>query len=196
MFSVAYKNAGHGGLVLPWLFWLVAIPVIAYIVFGDAPEGLVLDRQALAQGEYWRLITGHWVHSDIEHAIWNVLAMALLVHLTARDAWWAFLGAFLLAMFSINVWFLAINSTLLFYCGLSGILNAAFVIALESLWRQTGSRLVWLIGLAAVAKMLFELTLGYSLFTQTAWQSVPQAHVIGFLSGLGMLGLRRLLVNR
>ena len=55
----------------------VAFAVIASLVPGVA-EALQYDRQAVAQGAWWRIVSGHFVHWSGEHLFWDVLALGLL----------------------------------------------------------------------------------------------------------------------
>src|ERR1700745_2647345 len=43
------------------------------------------DRDAIIDGQWWRLLTAHVVHLDLEHATLNGLGLALLWALFARD---------------------------------------------------------------------------------------------------------------
>src|ERR671925_423667 len=46
---------------------------------------LSYDREALAAGQWWRLLTAHLIHLDIRHALLNDLGFALMWALFARD---------------------------------------------------------------------------------------------------------------
>ena len=73
------KMQCHGSLTLPWhTLWMVGSVFLLFVFGGSAPEALVFDRQAILQGELWRLVTSHWVHSDVEHLTWNLVAFGLL----------------------------------------------------------------------------------------------------------------------
>src|ERR1700680_2342648 len=43
------------------------------------------DRTALAQGQWWRLLTAHLVHLDLRHALLNCVGLLLMWALFARD---------------------------------------------------------------------------------------------------------------
>jgi len=89
MDALCEPGGSHGGVTLPWRsFLLGAAAIAAYLILGAAPEAWVFDRVAIAQGEWWRLITGHWVHSDLAHAAWDIAALLLLGALfEARLRW-------------------------------------------------------------------------------------------------------------
>lgn len=175
----------HGGLTLPWgTLLLSAAAVTAYLALGPAPEGWVFDRGAIAQGEWWRLLTGHWIHSGDEHALWNIAALLL-----AGIVFEARLGrrlplALVLATAGIDAWLWWGEPGLTRYCGLSGILNGLIAAGLYRLWRETRHPVVLLTAGGVVLKIAVESYLGEALMTRTAWPSVPATHAVGFLCGL------------
>jgi len=181
----------HGGIMLPWRTLLLsAVALVAFLSFGAAPEAWVFDRAAITQGELWRLVTGHWVHSDLAHAFWDVTALLLLGTLFESRLQWHLPLALLVAMVGVDVWLWWGDPALDYYCGLSGILNSLLIVGLLHLWRDFRHPLIWLTGIGAALKIIVEINAGQALLTQTAWPSVPTVHAVGFLSGLVlMLGI-------
>jgi membrane associated rhomboid family serine protease len=51
--------------------WVVA-------AFPGWAGGLMYDRQAILDGELWRLFTGHWVHFSTSHLVCDTLALGLV----------------------------------------------------------------------------------------------------------------------
>lgn len=189
----------HGGLLLPWRTLLLTIfALAAYLMLGAAPDLWVFDRAAIAQGQIWRLFTGHWVHSDLEHAIWDIGALGVLAGLFENRLQWRLLLALIIGTLGVDIWLWWGDTTLQLYCGLSGILNSLLALGLIKLWRELRHPLIWLIGLGAVAKVVLEISSGEAILTQTAWASVPEVHAVGFLSGMvlaGVLGFCNRLVS-
>jgi hypothetical protein len=61
---------------------LLALPELG----GEAlRNALSYDRAALAQGQWWRVLTAHFVHLDAEHVMLNGLGLTLMWALFARD---------------------------------------------------------------------------------------------------------------
>lgn len=60
---------------------LFALPAVGLAALGTSGGSFLYDRAALAQGEFWRLWTGHWVHFSTSHLLWN------LVVLVGAGAW-------------------------------------------------------------------------------------------------------------
>ncbi|MCB1873391.1 MAG: rhombosortase [Chromatiaceae bacterium] len=181
----------HGGVAPPWRSLLLTTLVLAgNLLLGAAPEAWVFDRVAIGDGELWRLVTGHWVHSDFAHALWDIAALGLLSALFEKRLRGKLLLVLGVGTLGVDSWLWWGSETLRFYCGLSGILNTLLAVGLIQLWRDTHHPLVWLTGLGAAAKICVEMFAGQALLTQTAWPSVPEAHAVGFLCGVA-LGLRR-----
>ncbi|HYQ72854.1 MAG TPA: rhombosortase [Gammaproteobacteria bacterium] len=188
----AFQSEGrHGGITLPWRSILLgAAAAAAYLVLGPAPEGWVFDRSAIARGEWWRLVTGHWVHSDPVHAGWDIAALLLLgILFEARLRWWL-PGALLIGTFGVDIWLWWGDPALYFYCGLSGILNCLLITGLLQLWLDIRHPLVVLTGMGAAVKIIVEINSGQALLTRIAWPSVPTVHAAGFLCGLLLYVLR------
>ena len=177
----------HGGGRLPWRTLLfLALATVGYLIPGDAPEAWVYDRVAIAQGEIWRLVTGHWVHSDLTHALLDIGAFALIAAFCESRLQWRLPLALLAGTIGVDAWLWWIADSLHYYCGLSGILNCLLAVALVRIWRELRHPLVWLVGLGAVAKMLYEIFAGQAMLTHTAWPSVSEVHAVGFACGLAL----------
>jgi rhomboid family GlyGly-CTERM serine protease len=180
-------EVSHGGMMPPWrALLLTALALYGYLVLGAMPEAWVFDRAAIGRGEVWRLFTGHWVHSDFEHAFWDIGALGVLAGLMERRLQWQLPLALLIGTLSVDAWIWWCSSTLQYYCGLSGITNSLLAVGLVKLWRDLRHPLVWITGLGAVAKILLEVGADQGLLTETTWPSVPEVHAVGFLTGLAL----------
>ena len=170
---------------MPWRTALLTLTALAlHFGAGPAPAGLMLDRAGVVGGEWWRLLTGHWVHSDADHALWNIAAFAFLGVLFERTLGWRLFGSLALGMLLVDAWVLLGLPELSRYCGLSGILNALLAADLIALWREGGDPWVALVGAGAVLKIALESVLGQALFSNLRWASVPTAHAVGLVAGL------------
>jgi rhomboid family GlyGly-CTERM serine protease len=175
----------HRSLRLPWRsLALGAAAAAAYLTLGPAPEGWIYDRGAIAHAEWWRLLTGHWVHSDPGHARWNITALMVAGIAFEARLGWRLLLALLLATAGVNAWLWWGEPGLQHYCGLSGILNGLLAAGLLQLWRDLRHPVVLLTACGVALKIVVEASLGQALMTQTAWPSVPATHAVGFLCGL------------
>jgi rhomboid family GlyGly-CTERM serine protease len=175
---------------LPWLTGLAVVTTTGlWLVLGPAPPDLVYDRAAIAQGEGWRLVTGHLVHSDAEHALWDIAALALIGWILERRGRLRLALAAATGMAAVSLYLWIGLPGLVRYCGLSGLLNTLFVVALKDLWDRQPHPLIPLLALGLAGKLACELLAGQSLFIQTAWPSLPEAHLAGCLGGIAVLSL-------
>lgn len=194
MTATATITTGQGGIPLPWRsLWLVGLAVLAHLAFGAAPEGWVFDRAAIGQGEWWRLLSAHWVHSDPAHAAWDIAALLLLGLLFEPRMQWRLPLVLLGGTVAVDAWIWWGMPGLSHYCGLSGILNSLLAFGLLQWWRDERHPLLLLVGGASALKIVLEVGSGQALLTSTAWPSVPTTHAAGFLCGmlLASVTLRR-----
>lgn len=167
---------------------LFALPAL---VAAGAPELFVYDRAAILRGEWWRLVTGHWVHFSVSHAGWNLVALtATTMWLEGlRPGWTARFVA--LAAPAIGVGLLALTPTMATYGGLSGLaVGMVALVALVQLVTATHrrARVWWLAALALiVGKLLWESVAGTPLFSRVevgAYRVSVAAHVLGLVAAL------------
>lgn len=165
---------------------------IAFIVtfiglFGsDVQLWLRFDRNAILSGEVWRLFTGHLAHLSWPHLGMNLLGLALVWGLFDRylptKRW---LHVMLFAGFGISLLLLVVDSHLLYYVGLSGVLHAMFIAGCLYEMR-TGRWDSKLLLMLIIAKLLWEQWYGPLPGSEkTAGGSVVvDAHLFGALMGL------------
>lgn len=190
MNTLATGASTRGGTTPPWLTGLLlAAAAGLWLYFGPAPEALVFDRAALAQGEWWRWLTGHLVHSDGQHALWDIAALGLIGGLMERNGPWRMAAATLAGLVAVNSCLMWCLPQLDRYCGLSGVLNTLFVVALADLWRQRRHPAIPMAGLILILKLALEMATHQSLVADLRWPSVPEAHLAGCVGGLVFLGI-------
>jgi rhomboid family GlyGly-CTERM serine protease len=165
---------------LPLASLLLFLPALAPAAW------LELDREAVARGEVWRLLTGHWAHWTTDHFLWDSLAFLVLAALCETRISRGRLVATVLGAtvaVSAGVW-LALPE-IVRYRGLSGIDSALFVLLAVSLRTPLGA-----LALAAfLGKSAWEVWTGTPLFTAAgSFVPVPLAHLIGAAWGL-MVGV-------
>ncbi|MDX1507348.1 MAG: rhombosortase [Woeseiaceae bacterium] len=105
-------------------------------VFDDLGQaGFRLDRAAIADGEWYRLLTGHFVHLSVEHLLLNAAGLALVWFLVGGAlslAGWVV--AALLSLVAVDIGLLAGVPELSWYVGLSGILHGLLAAGLVASW--------------------------------------------------------------
>jgi len=158
---------------------IVAIALVAPYS-SPAFDQLVLDR---ANPRPWAWVTAHLLHTDWSHVGWNVFALASLGALAEPIDRTRFVVSLVIGVAAVNVWFVEFDTSLRFYCGLSGALNTVLLAALYQLRGAIAAP--WLLGVATVAaaKVGWEWHSGAALLTHTRWPSAVGAHVAGFAAG-------------
>jgi membrane associated rhomboid family serine protease len=156
-------------------------------------EALYFDYQRLIAGNGVGLVSGHWLHVDTGHMVWNVLALAILGALIESQSRRLLLWSLVLGTASVDLLLLSPLSDLVRYCGLSGLLNTLMGVVLFLLWNGTRSLMVPAIGLLWVIKTGVELQSGQSLLTAISWPPYAPAHLAGMVAAplALLLGHRR-----
>lgn len=180
---------------------LFALPA-AFLMFAPGWHGwLLLDRDGLLQGEWWRLWTGHWVHFSGSHLTWN------LAVLLAAGAWLESVHPGRLLRYTlfgapiISLMVLAGEPALRAYGGLSGVTTGIVVLlALTRLGQPRLERIFWVVLLMLVAgKSVYEAILGVALFSRFDAATVQPsafAHLAGLAVAVAGLAAGRLLASQ
>ncbi len=173
---------------------------IATWALPGAAVALQYDRAAIAGGELWRLVTGHWAHWGTDHLTWDLVVFTVfgaLIERRSRRGFAAVVGGAAAAI-SVALWFAAPQFQ--FYRGLSGIDSALFAAffaqLLRDAWRERSllEAIVPVLALLGfVGKSVYELATGATLFVapSSAFTAVPLAHLVGALVGLLLLVERK-----
>jgi rhomboid family GlyGly-CTERM serine protease len=152
-----------------------------------ARQALAYERGALREGQWWRLLTAHFVHLDLEHAVLNGLGVVLMWALFARDypplRWLAICCGSALAV-SAGLWFF--SPEMEWYVGASGALHGVMVAGTQAHLRR-GDLDGWILSVFIVLKLGYEQFSGPLPFAGSA-QTVVDAHLYGAVGG-GVLAL-------
>lgn len=169
-----------------WFALLIAGTALA-IALGGQHTALWLryDRGAILHGQWWRLLTGNFVHLGWSH-LWLNLAGWLLVWLLfkAQVPVKTWIAATVLCSLGVGVGLLWGSPHLEWYVGLSGVLHGYFVIgALLSI--RMGYRFELLLLALVVAKLTWEQNVGPLPGSEkySGGHVVVDAHLYGAISG-------------
>jgi len=161
-----------------------AVICILLLAGGDL-LALCFDQHAIVhQGEWWRLITGHLVHSNSSHLFWDLCAFAGVSWYLERHTPALLLPSWLAGLITVNLLLMSPLSELSYYCGLSGLLFAPLIIALFQFQKQVGGLSGYLPLLATGAKLGWELVSSKHFLVQSDWAPCPEAHLAGVIGGL------------
>ena len=174
---------------------VVALTIVASACIFASPtltDALQLDRDRLAAGELWRVLTSHVTHWTAEHLAFDLFAFALLLWLCLERAVLRTVATLGAAAVVIPTTVLIAHPDMQFYRGLSGLDSALFVLLGTLLLREgvrdqrPGLTLVATLALVAfAAKTAFEIATGGAVFAASGgFVPVPIAHVAGALVGV------------
>jgi rhomboid family GlyGly-CTERM serine protease len=141
-------------------------------------ELLRYERTAIAQGEWWRLVSGHWVHLGPRHLLPDAAGLVLLWALYARElrpGSWLLVLASATAAIDAGLWWGL--GAVQWYVGISGLLHGAWAAGSVAVALQ-GRREGWLMLAILAVKLSVEHYAGASLFT-SGFPVVPAAHAFG-----------------
>jgi rhomboid family GlyGly-CTERM serine protease len=159
---------------------VLILPVLA----GEAGrEALRYDRAGLAAGQWWRLLSAHLVHLDLDHAILNSLGLVLMWALFARDyrpRQWLLIVLGSIAAIDAGLWLR--DSTVAWYVGSSGALHGIMAAGtLAHLRRRDLDG--WILTIFILLKLAYEQSMGALPFSQSHAGVVVDAHLFGALGG-------------
>ncbi len=172
---------------------LAGLALLVYLIPGlDAL--LEYQREALAAGQLWRLVSSHWSHFSLGHLSWDLLAFLVLGAACERRHRGRFLitvsGSALVV--TLSVWIFLPGMAV--YRGLSGIDSALFgllavLLIRDALRRRSlaalGTAVLFLV--LFTAKTFYEINQGTSVFVSNygaAVVPVPLAHLFGAITGV------------
>ncbi len=190
---------------LPTLSLLMAILGCILFYSTTTTEILQFDREAIAQGQLWRLLSGHWTHWSFDHFLWCTIALVALGSLCERYSPKGLLATVAGSSIFIPMVIWIASPEMVLYRGLSGICSGVFFYAAITMLRigyQQNDRPSWGLALLAIlffsGKIYFEASQGHTLFvhSETLFTPAPLAHLAGGASGLVTALLVRPLPDR
>src|SRR5579859_2752654 len=171
---------GRYGLALLAACALLLLPELA----GDAGRAaLRYDRTALAAGQWWRLLSAHIVHLDLDHAVLNSLGLVLMWALFARDyrpLQWLVIVLGAIAAIDAGLWLR--DSTIAWYVGSSGALHGVMAAGTVAHLRRRDLD-GWILAVFIVLKLAYEQSAGALPFSDSPSGVVVDAHLFGTIGG-------------
>ena len=171
---ITSPHAG-GARQTPYVSLLLASFAVVIYFIPDATHWLQYERAAVARGEIWRLLTGHWTHAGFEHLFWDALMLAVLGALCEGIHRRAFVACVLGSAMAIALLLWVFLPEFEIYRGLSGIDSALFVLLAVTVLRAKLRAREWNWAAATggflllfVAKTAFEFGTGATVFVDSA----------------------------
>jgi len=155
-----------------------------------ARSALSYERGELAQGQWWRVLSAHFVHLDAQHALLNALGLVLMWALFARDYTpWRWLAIYLFSAACISAGLWVFNPEVQWYVGASGALHGVMAAGtLAHLRRRDLDG--WILAIFMVAKLGYEQYAGAMPFAGGA-NTIVDAHLYGAAGGFALALLMR-----
>lgn len=178
-------------LNLPFEKRFISAPIIliisAIVIFATPMSELFeYNRTLFATGEYWRIITGHFSHSNGYHLMLNLAGVALIwaLHGEYYDSKQYALALFLLALYTGGGLYIFYPENTL-YNGLSGVLHGLIIIG-ALIDCQKGMKTGYLLFIGVWLKIVWEQYTGPSaeLGELIEARVAIEAHLIGAISGI------------
>jgi rhomboid family GlyGly-CTERM serine protease len=167
-----------------WLLGLVLLTLVLLSLLGESGRlALRYEREAVLQGEYWRLVTAHLVHGSAQHLLLNAAGLGLIAALFPHDySWRAWLLIALFSLLAIDAGFVFYEPQLLWYVGLSGVLHGALAAGAVAWWRHESRLLALVLSVIFSGKLVWEQWHG-ALPLSGDLPVVVNAHLYGALGG-------------
>mgnify|MGYP000312098150 CR=1 FL=1 len=151
-------------------------------------ETLRFDREAIAGGAWWRLLSAHFVHLGTSHLLMNLAGLGLVAALVWERfgaAEWAALTVF--SSLAVGVGLLLLNPELGWYVGFSGTLHGLIVAGCLADLRHYPRSAALLLVLVA-GKLLWEQLAGALPGSEATagGRVVVDAHLYGALGGAAL----------
>lgn len=163
---------------------LLAVLLIVLWAFGErAVLALRYDRLPLADGEWWRLLTGHLVHGGLQHLLLNLAGLAVIVLLFPNEyspREWFLIGLTSALAIGAGLWWLSPEVS--WYVGLSGVLHGVLAAGALAWWRSQTRLLAGLLTAVLVVKLGWEHWQG-GLGWSGNLPTIVNAHLYGALGG-------------
>lgn len=175
-----------------WIFVAAMLAIMVILQLFDFRD-LRYQYDWLAKGEYWRLLSAHWVHVNWRHVMLNAAGLLLCMSI-ASPRWlirqWVVYH--LVLALGISILFYLRNPQLEWYAGYSGVLFGLYLLAAIDLYAR--EKIVALLLAAAISiKVILEQTsdlkLDSSEFIGTP--VIIDAHLYGILLGLTIALVQR-----
>lgn len=151
------------------------------------------DRAGIADGELWRLGTGHIAHLGVSHLLLNLAGLGvvwLLVGSAFSLLEWLVVIACGIAFIDLGFWVL--DPRLSWYVGLSGLLHTMLVAGIIGRLREAPAESV-LLAVVVAAKLAWEQLAGPLPGSETSAGGpvVVNAHLYGAIAGIIAAGSLR-----
>ncbi|MDO6682408.1 MULTISPECIES: rhombosortase [unclassified Oceanobacter] len=160
--------------------------LLASVLEPVSSQWLAFDRSDIGQGQWWRLLTCHWVHLSWPHALGNVGGLVLLAVIAAGTVPnRVFVGLLLWCSGVVGLGLMLFAGDLQRYVGLSGVLHGMLMVA-PFVALGYSRRMAMLFAGLVVLKVVWEQSPYYSggaVSEMIGGRVATEAHLLGGIAG-------------
>ncbi|MEZ8720511.1 rhombosortase [Vibrio pomeroyi] len=154
---------------------------------------VVWNNNAIADGQWWRILTGNFSHTNYSHLVMNLVGLWIISYLFQPSKTQLVVA---LLVISLVMGLALLLSSIQIYVGLSGTLHGLFsLFALRE--ALNGRKSSWLLVAGLVAKIAWEQFVGPSSTTGELINArvAIEAHLAGALAG-GFMAIASFVMNK
>ncbi|PKH06875.1 rhombosortase [Moritella sp. Urea-trap-13] len=170
-----------------WLNWLF-IGLLCLIIYAISADNITVfdyNRELIIDGEYWRLLSGNFNHTNIYHLLLNLSALAVMAGLHYRYYSSAAYASLILCLsIGVGIGILWLSPSTHLYVGLSGVLHGIIIVgAIVDISKRYYSGYVLIIGtiIKVVNEQLFNSPIEMSQLIEAT--VLTEAHLYGLVTG-------------
>lgn len=172
---------------LCWLSITLIVVTLLALLTSRISDFLIYDREAILNGQIWRLLTGHLVHFSPLHWLYDMSVFAvsaIALELSSRKI---LIRLILLLALSISSGLLILKPNMAYFGGMSGIACGTLLFwSLSNLKRQGRLQAIWLcMIMLLIIKIGWEMHSSGSLLpygSQQIYMAEPLSHFIGAIT--------------
>lgn len=170
-----------------WLNWFFIglLCLVIYVVSADNITVFDYNRELIINGEYWRLISGNFNHTNIYHLLLNLSALAVMAGLHYRYySSAAYVSLILCLSIGVGIGILWLSPSTHLYVGLSGVLHGIIIVgAILDITKRYYSGYLLIIGtiIKVIHEQLFDSPIAMSQLIDA--KVLTEAHLYGLVSG-------------
>lgn len=173
--------------IIIFIISVVILSALAQLSLRFETDGLQFTREGIGDGQWWRFISGNFVHLSWRHFAMNVIALGAIFALypnNLKAKTWAIVLIMCALAVTLGIW--VFSPDIHWYVGMSGALHGllATLIIVDYIEHKHGLNILLL--LLVMAKLLWEGMMGPMPGSESSAGGpvVVQAHLYGFIGGL------------
>lgn len=189
----ASQASNKSSVNVPWISLIISTTALLIGGFNTSHqllEILCFDQTAITvHAEYWRLLTGHLVHSSFSHLFWDLLIFVPVTVYLEKKNRQLLITSLLTTLIALNLLLLSPWTEIRFYCGISGLLygvvSALAALIAQQQWQSNRKEVIGYLPLALLLiKTALETSSEQAIFVSEGWPVYQPAHWLGLVCGL------------